>query len=256
MSDYLDPPPLALAHRGGAKVPGNVGIENSMAAFRHAYGLGFRYLETDVRLSADGVVFAIHDETLERLTGSSAAVSELTAAELERQLLDGREPLVRMSDLFDAFPDARFNIDVKSDDVVEPMCTLVDRLRAHDRVSLGSFSHARVSRVRHLLPHIATAASVKEAALVRLAPAAVLRGRLRPRSVSLQIPVRRGRITVVTPAVVSRAHDLGMQLHVWTIDDAAEMHRLFDLGVDGIVTDRTDVLKDVLVARGTWREPR
>lgn len=224
-----------------------------MLAFRHAYDLGFRYLETDVRLSSDGVVFAVHDETLERLTGSSAAVSHLTAAELDRQMLDGREPLVRMSDLFEAFPDARFNIDLKSDEVVAPMCALVNDLAAFDRVSLGSFSHARIKTARKLLPGIASAASTTEAAQIRLLPELVLRGRVAP--TSLQVPVRHARITVITPAVIRRAHALGMQVHVWTIDDPAEMHRLFDLGVDGIVTDRTDILKDVLVARGTWREP-
>lgn len=234
----------------------NVGIENSLAAFRDAYEIGFRYLETDVRLSADGVVFAIHDETLERLTGSAAAVSRLSAAELDQQLLDGREPLARMSDLLEAFPDARFNIDVKSDDVIEPMCALVEQFDALDRVSLGSFSHSRVARVRELLPRVATAASTREAAFLRLLPTALLRTwRRRLATVSLQVPARRGPITVVTPAVIRRAHALGMQVHVWTVDDADEMHRLFDLGVDGIVTDRTDVLKDVLVARGTWREP-
>lgn len=256
MSVYLDQPPLAFAHRGGAQVPHNVGIENSLAAFRHAYDLGFRYLETDVRLSADGVVFAIHDETLERLTGSAGAVSELSAAELDRELLAGREPLLRMSHLFEALPDARFNIDLKSDDVVGPMCELITAHGTSEQVSLGSFSHVRIDRARALLPQVVTAASTTEAAAVRLLPRAVLRGRLRPAARCLQVPVRRGRITVVTPAVIRRAHRLGMQVHVWTVDDATEMHRLLDLGVDGIVTDRTDVLKEVLVSRGSWRDPQ
>lgn len=254
MPDYLDPPPLAMAHRGGAKTPGNVGIENSLAAFRRARSAGFVYLETDVRVSADGVVFAIHDETLERLTGLPSAVHQLNAVELDEQLLDGRQPLLRMSTLFEAFPDARFNVDVKSDDVVEPMCRLITAHGATARVCLGSFSHRRLARARKLLPDLATSASWLEVAVLRLAPAWLIRT-WKPRAACVQVPVRRGPLTIVTPALLERSRRLGLQVHAWTIDDAAEMHRLLDLGVDGIVTDRTDVLRDVLAARGTWKEP-
>jgi glycerophosphoryl diester phosphodiesterase len=217
--------------------------------------MGFRYLETDVRLSADGVVFAVHDETLERLTGSTAAVNELTAEQLEQQLLDGREPLVRMADLFEAFPDAHFNIDVKSNDVVRPTCDLIAKLGAFDRACIGSFEQSRVNEVRKLLPQLATSAATKEVAIFKLAPAAFLRGRWRPGAVCLQIPVKHGLIALTTRALISRAHRFGMQVHVWTIDDAEQMNRLLDLGVDGIVTNRTDILKQVLVARGSWKDP-
>ena len=233
----------------------NVGIENSMAAFAHAYQLGFRYLETDVRSSSDGVVYAIHDVALDRLTGSADAVSDLTAESLDLQRLDQREPFARLGALYEAFGDARLNIDLKSDDVVEATCDLVRRLDVVDRTLLASFSHRRLRRARQLLPGVATSASSVEAALVKLLPTVLLRRR-RLAPVCLQVPVDRGRVKVVTPGFVRKAHALGLQVHVWTIDDAAEMHRLLDLGVDGIVTDRTDVLKDVLTARGSWEDPR
>jgi glycerophosphoryl diester phosphodiesterase len=251
---YLDAPPLALAHRGGAGVPDNVGIENSVAAFAHAYRMGYRYFETDVRLSADGVVFAVHDETLERLTGSTRAVADMTAAQLRSELLDGREPLVSLDDLMDEFGDAKFNVDVKSDDVVEPMCQLVKRRGAFDSACLASFSAARLKQIRAFEPQIATSAGPAEVAAFRLLPGFAAR-RIASAPVALQVPERRGPITVVTRGFVQRAHAAGVQVHVWTVDDEASIERLLDLGVDGIVSDRTDILKQVLVRRGVWKDP-
>lgn len=255
MTSYLDPPPLAFAHRGGAKTAGNIGIENSLAAFAHAYELGYRYLETDVRATSDGHVYAIHDEGLDRLAGSAHLVSALPAESLDLQRLDQREPFARLDAIYEAFPDARLNIDIKSDDAVEPTCELVRKHDAIDRTCLSSFSHARLTRIRSVLPEVATSASVREVALARLLPLPVLRRVGRPRGQCLQVPVRRGPVEVVTPRFLRRAHALGLQVHVWTIDEADEMNRLLDLGVDGILTDRTDVLKDVLVARGAWQDP-
>ena len=253
MTGYLDPPPLALAHRGGSLTAGNVGIENSLAAFGHAYALGYRYFETDVRASADGIVYAIHDATLERLSGSNVAVAEVTAEVLDRELIDGREPYARLEGLFTQYPDARLNIDLKSDDVLEATCTLVERLGVQRRTLLASFSHRRLRRARRRVPGVATSASSIEVAVIKLLPTVLLRvGRLAP--VCLQVPATRGRLRVVTSGFVRKAHALGLQVHVWTIDDAQQMHELLDLGVDGIVTDRTDVLRDVLIARGTWRD--
>ena len=254
VTGYLDAPPLAFAHRGGAKTAGNVGIENSVAAFAHAYALGYRYLETDVRVTSDGTVYAIHDAALDRLAGRADLVNGLTAESLDLQRLDQREPFARLETLYDTFPDARINIDVKSDDAVEPTCAVV-RARGLERTCLTSFSHARLTRIRRILPDVTTSASAREAAAARFLPLPVLRAGLRPRGQCLQVPARRGPIDVVTPRFVRRAHALGLQVHVWTVDDAAEINRLLDLGVDGIITDRTDVLKDVLVDRGSWKDP-
>ncbi|MET0928577.1 MAG: glycerophosphodiester phosphodiesterase [Aeromicrobium sp.] len=255
MTGYLDAAPLAFAHRGGAKTAGNTGIENSLAAFSHAYGLGYRYLETDVRATSDGTVYAIHDAGLERLTGSPDLVSALSTESLDLQRLDQREPFARLEALFEAFPDARLNIDVKSDDAVEPTCEIIRALGAIDRACLSSFSHRRLTRIRSILPGVTTSASAREVAAARLLPLPVLRRLGLPRGACLQVPVRRGPIEVVTPGFLRRAHALGLQVHVWTVDEATEIHRLLDLGVDGIITDRTDVLKDVLVARGSWKDP-
>lgn len=247
---YLEPtPPLAFAHRGGAEVEANLGVENSLAAFRHAYDLGYRYMETDVRCSLDGVVYACHDERLDRLLNRDAAIADLTSAEIDAALLGDREPIVRLDVLVDALPDARWNIDVKSDDGVDPTTDLLEQMDVLDRICLASFSHARLVRIRARLPHVVTSASQREAAQM------VLRLPVPKGPLIFQVPVSHARIPVVTRSFVERAHRAGRFVHVWTIDEPAEMHRLIDLGVDGIMTDRTDLLKRVFVERGLWKEP-
>lgn len=247
---YLDAQlPLAFAHRGGAAVECNVGIENSLAAFTHAYELGYRYLETDVRCSRDGVVYACHNARLDRLLGHDAAIADLDSAEIDSALLGDREPIVRLDALIEALPHARWNIDVKSDDAVDPTSDLLTRLGVLDRVCLASFAHPRLVALRKRLPGVVTSASTREGAQMVLGlgvPAAPL---------IFQAPVKHRGVPVVTARFVQRAHRAGKQVHVWTIDEPDAMHHLLDLGVDGLMTDRTDVLKAVLVERGQWREP-
>jgi glycerophosphoryl diester phosphodiesterase len=256
-SAYLDSPtPIAFAHRGGSLVESNVGIENSMEAFTHAYELGYRYLETDVHVSADGRVYAFHDDTLERMTSNPAAIASLTADLVDGELLGGRVAIPTLEALLTRLPDARLNIDVKSDAAVEETCAVIEDYEAIDRVLLASFDHSRLQQIRRRLPAIATSASSREAALVKFLPASVLKLLRVPGAVCLQVPESRHGIRVVTRRFVRRVHALGLQVHVWTVDDADSMNRLLDLGVDGIITDRTDILKDVLVARGTWRGPK
>lgn len=251
---YLDwPAPLAIAHRGGAKVSGNLGLENSLSAFRRAVDLGYTYLETDVHASRDGVVFAFHDESLDRVTDGSGLVRERTADEVRSARIDGREPVPELDTLFEAFPEARFNIDIKSDAAVEPTLAVVRAHSAYHRVCIASFSDARLRRVREHEWPVATSASPAEVARLRLAPlrrawsVAALRG-----ADCVQVPLTRFGVKVVTPGFVRRAHASGLQIHVWTIDDEQTMATLLDMGVDGIVTDRPDTLRDVLRRRGEW----
>lgn len=250
------PTPLPLAHRGGALLPANDGIENSLKAFQNAAALGYRYMETDVHCSADGVVFAFHDDNFQRLTGDPSIIRELPAATIDEARLGGREPIPRMRDLLEALPDARFNIDIKADGAVDPTIDLIESHGAVDRVCFASFSHQRLQRVRARLPHAASSFSPKEVARLKLAasPLGQAYG-VRRGGHCAQVPHRRGPITVVTRRFVKRAHALGLQVHVWTVDEPAEMNQLLDLGVDGLVSDRIDVLKDVLVARGQWKDP-
>ena len=245
---------LAFAHRGGAFHPGIEGLENTMAAFQHAVDLGYGYLETDVHVTRDGVLLAFHDAVLDRVTGHVGAIAELSAAEVAEALIGGREQVPVLSSLFDSFPDARFNLDIKAAAAVAPLAELVTSRGAQDRVCVGSFSQRWIRQFRTLVgDRVATAAGPLDVAVFRLVPADGLVDALtRGRAAALQVPHRRRGFTVVTPALVARAHARGKHVHVWTVDDPTEMRELLDLGVDGLMTDRTDLLREVLIERGQW----
>ena len=246
---------MPFAHRGGALTGVNVGLENSMVAFEAAVGLGYRHLETDVHASSDGTLIAFHDSTLDRTTDGTGAVSALPYATIARARIGGREPIPLLSEILTAWPSVRVNIDAKSDQAVEPLARCIDEHRAWDRVCVATFSAARLRRLRSALdPRVATAYSALGVAALRVLPGRTLRRITTMRGLVAQVPLRRGRIEVVTPAFVDRAHELGKQVHVWTIDAPDEMNRLLDLGVDAIMTDRIDLLRDVFRSRGIWQE--
>jgi glycerophosphoryl diester phosphodiesterase len=255
---YLDAPaPLAFAHRGGAAV----GDENTAAAFERAVRMGYRYLETDTHATADGVPVVFHDETLDRVLGRPGRVATLRYADLASIRVGGASVVPRLGDVLDAWPGVRFNIDVKADPAVVPTVELVRRAGAVDRVLLASFSDARVARMRAALgPALATSLGSRAVARLWAASRLPLSGRRSSGAAAAQVPVRAGRLPVVDRRFLRAAHRVGLQVHVWTIDEPAEMHRLLDLGVDGIMTDHIDVLRDVYTARGVWaagpgREP-
>ncbi len=250
ISGYLDTAgPLAFAHRGGAAQ----GDENTADAFARAVGLGYRYIETDVHATADGVPVIFHDPTLERLTGRPGRIADLRWADLAAVRVGGAAAVPRLDEVLDAWPQVRFNIDVKADSGVAPTVATVARAGAGARVLLASFSDARLARLRKLAgPRVATSTGMRETARIWLA-ARLGRPLLLPASVvAVQVPVRFRRVRVVDPRFLRHAHRLGLQVHVWTIDDPAEMHDLLDLGVDGIMTDHVDVLRDVYRSRGHW----
>jgi glycerophosphoryl diester phosphodiesterase len=250
---------LAFAHRGGAYHPEIEGLENSLVAFKHAVDLGYRYLETDVHATRDGELFAFHDTALDRVTEHRGAVADLTSADVSRALIGGREQIPTMESLLEEFPEVRFNIDIKSDAAVVPLAELVRSTGAQDRICVGSFSRRRITEFRRLVGRrVATSASPVEAAAFRLLPAARLVDlAVRRGAAALQLPHRRKGLVVVTRGLIRRAHALGLHVHVWTIDEPDQMHELLDLGVDGLMTDRTDLLREVLLERGQWMgEPR
>lgn len=249
--------PNAFAHRGGSEEA----PENSIAAFSAAARLGFTHLETDVHLTADGVLVAFHDERLDRVTDAAGAVADLPWSEVARARIAGTEPIPTLDELLETFPDVCFNIDPKADDAVVALAAALRRHGAIDRVCVGAFSDERLRRIRSLLgPGLCTASSPRETAallgIVRLRADKVTRVRRPPvRTGSfgcVQVPVRHRGVEIITAAFVAAVHARHRPVHVWTIDDPAEMHRLFDLGVDGIMTDRPSVLRSVLVERGAW----
>ena len=169
---YLDSPrPLAFAHRGGAYHPEIEGLENTMAAFAHAVDLGYRYLETDVHVTSDGVLLAFHDTVLDRVTDRTGTIAETTYAEVQQASIGGREPVPTLAELFDAFPDARFNIDLKSEGSVEALAAFIEERGAWDRVLIGSFSRRRMEAFRRRTAgRVATSAHPLEVAALRPLP--------------------------------------------------------------------------------------
>ena len=205
--------------------------------------------------SRDGVVYAFHDVELTRMTGTVSAFRDLDADGIDAIRVGGREPIPRLEDLLEAFPEARFNIDVKADDAVEPTLDVLTAANALDRVCLASFSDTRLMRLRAGAPGVPTAFSPAELVRLRYGPTRRAQATgVRRGGACVQVPFRRRGLTVVTPGFIRRAHVLDLQVHVWTIDDPAEMGYLLDIGVDGLISDRVDVLRDVLRQRGVWEE--
>lgn len=254
----LDPPGsvIAMAHRGGAEHPDLHGLENTAHAFRHAVDLGYRYLETDVHLAAGGRLIAFHDDVLDRVTDGTGAVSAATAEAVHAARIAEVHPIPTLADLFEEFPDCSFNIDLKGAGAGGALADLLDATGRHDSVCVGSFSTRRIQEFRsRTRGRVATSAAPAEVGAFLAAPSgAAARLLTRGRVAALQVPRRRGRLPIVTRGLVRTAHAAGAHVHVWTVDEPAEMEELLDLGVDGLITDRTDLLKDVLVARGLWRE--
>ncbi len=245
---FLDHPGvLAFAHRGGASDQ----PENTMPAFEHAVSMGYRYLETDVHRTSDGVLRAFHDDQLDRVTDGHGVVADLPYRSVRTALVDGREPIPLLEDLLGAFPEVRVNIDPKHDGAVDALADVLRRTNAVERVCCGAFSDARLSRLRNLLgPTLCTSLGPKS--IVRLRAASYGLGGGAPPAPCVQVPHRHRGRALVDQRFVDRCHALDLQVHVWTIDDEAEMDELLDLGVDGIMTDRPQLLKDVLIRRGQW----
>lgn len=244
--------PRVFAHRGLASLE-NVDSpvwDNTAGAFAAAHAAGAEYIETDCRATADGDIVLFHDEALTRLLGDSRAVADVRTGELA-DLLAPHGGLLTVTEMLEMFPETRFNIDVKTDAAATPLGSIIAP-HAH-RVLLTSFSDAR--RRRTVAAALDAGAKMRPAtsagqqsmiqvrllSMLRLSPARVLRD-----IDALQIPERYGAVKVLTPALLNAAHRLGIEVHVWTVDDPDEMLRLVRAGVDGIVTDRVDIALNAL----------
>ncbi len=237
--------PFGIAHRGGE----TAAPENTLAAFTAAVESGYSHLETDVHLTADGVLVAFHDESLGRVAGQEDRIRDLTVAEVQAIEIGDGHRIPRMEELFEAFPQSYFNIDPKSDEAVEPLAKLIERHHMIDQVCVGSFSDDRIHRMRELLgDRLCTSPGPKGA--MKIVAAALLWPRWSPPYGCLQIPVEVNGIRLDRSWLIGRIKRLGVQVHFWTVNDRAEMERLLDAGADAIITDETDLLAEVLAARG------
>jgi glycerophosphoryl diester phosphodiesterase len=244
---FLDwPAPIPFAHRGGAsEVP-----ENTMPAFDHAVRLGYRYVETDVHVTSDGVLLAFHDDVLDRVTDGRGRVDEQPWSVVRQAKVDGREPIPTLEELLTAWPDLRVNIDPKHDGAVDALVATIRKCGAVGRVCIGAFSDERLDRVRSMLPGVCT--SLGPLGTLQLGLAAQGQDVPPLPAPCVQVPTHYLETEIVTPEFVEAAHRRDMQVHVWTIDHTEEMTRLLDLGVDGLMTDRPKVLREVLEQRGQW----
>jgi glycerophosphoryl diester phosphodiesterase len=264
MADYefLDHPgPIPLAHRGGAK--GHP--ENSLPAFQRAVDLGYRYLETDVHATADGVLVAFHDRTLDRVTDHTGAIARLPYSQVRRARIDGVEPIPLLEDILGSWPDARVNIDIKDEPALAPLLRALHRTQAWRRVCITSFSTRRLIQLRTRLPLF-----TRESVCTSLGPRGFMALRARSSGgtagklvrlaatgvACAQVPYGLGPVPFVTDTFVQGAHALGLKVHVWTVNRPAEMERLLDIGVDGIFTDDLLALREALKARGLWHTPQ
>ena len=251
---FLDHPrPVAFAHRGGA----THAPENSWTAFEHAIKLGYAYLETDARATSDGKLVAFHDRTLDRVTDATGLINARPYREVAAMRVSGTEPIPLIEDLLGAWPDVRFNIDLKDVPGISVLPAVLRRTGAWDRICVTSFSGRRLRTARGLLDRpvcMATSPTAIAGVCCNIGSSARW-PQLRMFADSLsracvhcaQVPGK-----VATPAFVRRAHALGLDVHVWTINDRAEMIRFLDLGADGIMTDDIQTLRDVLIERGQW----
>ncbi|WP_330303105.1 MULTISPECIES: glycerophosphodiester phosphodiesterase [unclassified Streptomyces] len=246
---YLDHPgPIAFAHRGGAAD----GLENTLAQFRRAVAAGYRYIETDVHATADGRLVAFHDSTLDRVTDGAGRIADLPWEDVRHARVGGKEPVPLFEELLEVFPEVRWNIDVKAEPALLPLLDLIDRTDAWDRICVGSFSEARVARAQRLAgPRLATSYGTRGVLGLRLRSWGIP-APLRRSAVAAQVPESQSGVPVVDRRFVRAAHARGLQVHVWTVNEPERMHRLLDLGVDGIMTDHIDTLRKVLEDRDTW----
>jgi glycerophosphoryl diester phosphodiesterase len=245
---------LAFAHRGGA----GSWPENTMPAFEAAVGLGYSYVETDVHLTADGVLVAFHDESLDRVTDRTGRISDLPWSEVAKARVtppatgsSAPAGIPRLDDLLGTWPQLRVNIDPKHDASVGELVSVLRRTGSEDRVCIGAFSDRRLARVRALTDHrVCTSLGPLAVARLRAASLGAPLGTFA--AGCAQVPRKSAGRALVDPRFIAAAHRRGLQVHVWTIDEPAEMDDLLDMGVDGIMTDRPAILKEVLQRRQSW----
>lgn len=244
--------PRVIAHRGFP----DGHAENTIGAFRAALDVGADLLETDVHLSKDGHVIVAHDSDLARVAGLPGLVSDYTAAELASIDLGFGEGFPSLVDVLETFPDANFNIDVKVPEVVDPFVDVVSQLNVHDRILVASFDEASRARAVSKLPGVVSSTTSSHVIEGRLRSWLGLSGAtwtMPPEIRAVQVPPTHWGMALVTPSFLRMAHQKGLEVHVWTINDARDMERLLDMGVDGIVTDRADIAVELVAARRALR---
>jgi len=263
---YFDlPRPIPVGHRGAS----GERPENTLPAFARALEQGARILETDVHPTRDGAIVIFHDDRLDRTTDGSGPVAERDLAELRaldaghRFTPDGGESFpfrgqgVRISTLeeaFEAFPDARFNVEVKAGDraFLERVVAAVAAADRAERTLLTSGRDDAIAELRAVLADTGVPAAMGASTgdCIAFVKAATGGGAPPPEPMALQIPTAFGGQPLVTPDLLRFAHDHDVQIHVWTVNEPAEIERLLDLGVDAVMSDFPARVVEAIARRG------
>ena len=244
MHSYLDHPACSIfAHRGGSIES----YENTIESFNYAVDLGWEYIETDVQLSSDGVPYIFHDDDLHRFIGKKLRFNDLNSNELNKIKLFDRFLIPTLKECMEAFPNTKFNIDLKTNEVMGPAMKYLHSINAHSRVCIASFSDQRLDFVKKNYPKFCRSMGPSEILSLKLNSLGLKK--FLPEADCVQIPIYKYGIKLATKKLIETAHRLNLKVHVWTINDAATMDRLIDLGVDGIITDKPNLLKERIAAK-------
>ena len=251
--------PLVIAHRGGA----GLFPENTLYAFEQSWKMGVDVLELDVRETADGKLVVMHDRTVDRTTDGNGQIGEMTFEAVRRlnagfrfspdggQSFPFREQKIlvpTLEEVFAALPDARFNIEPKqaSPTIIKSLCGLLRERKMTERVVVGSFNQEGLDEFRRGCPEVATSAGTSEVSQFLTMYKTGLGASYSPAMQALQIPEKIGSLQIVSKEFIETARRLNLDVHVWTINETADMQRLLETGVDGIMTDYPDRLLKLL----------
>ena len=251
--------PLNIAHQGGE----HLRPSNTMIAFEHGLATGADVLEMDIHSSADGVLVTIHDNTVDRTTDGSGRVNELTLEQIKSLdagyywSADGGAThpyrsqgvtIATLNEVFAAFPDVPMVIEIKQSEppIVEPFCAMIRVSGKAQQVLVASFSQTVIDDFRATCPEVATSAAQSDVLRFYVLQFLRLQRISSPTYEAFQVPEYFAGIRVLAPHFVRSAEQRGVRVEVWTINESAEMRRFLDLGVDGVITDRPDLLQGLL----------
>ena len=244
MNNLLNQEFIGFVHRGGAEET----TENTIPAFQYALDLGFRFIETDVQATKDGKIVIFHDSDLSRMSSRKERIKDLNFDEISKIDLNGGGKIPLLEEALVTFPEAFFNIDVKTDDAVKETADIILEHANPDNICIASFSSKRLKDLRNLLEKDYISSS-SQSEVIHLLLSSLGLGFKKSIGDCVQVPPSQWGIPIVTPRFIKHMHELDKKVHVWTIDDKEEMQRLYDLGVDGIMTDKPSVLKEFLESK-------
>ena len=251
--------PLVIAHRGGA----GVSPENTLFAFKRAADLGVDVIEMDIRATSDGALVVVHDAAVERTTDGRGKVNEMTFEQLKkfdagyRFTPDGGKTfpyrqsgitIPTLEEVFAALPLMKFNIEPKQQtpSLIKPLCRIIRERKMSNRVVVGSFNQTILEEFRKECAEVATSAGPSEVSKFLSFYKTGLSASYSPAMHALQIPESIAGLQVITKEFIRAARERNLKVHVWTVNDAAAMKRLLEMGVDGIMTDYPDRLQTLL----------